>query len=135
MKCLRFLCSLLLVVLFGIGCASPKTPRGSSKALYTIAETLEVNVDDVGKEIQLRLNQDLFFHLMIDPAEPGDWELLDFDKRTLKFLSDTPRTTPGYWGVLFRGNALGTGYVTLRFTPTDTNIAPHDIKFEISIRK
>ena len=124
-----------LVISLGIvGCISEMS-RGSSRTLYTIAGVLEVRHDDLGKDIQLRLDQKLFFNLQNDPETPGQWTLVDYEGRTLLLLSETPRTAPGFWGLLLQARGLGSAYVTLRFTPTDEGKPPQEINFEIAIRR
>ncbi len=127
--------SIALVILLGLmGCASEMS-RGSSRALYTVAGVLEVHRDDIGKEIQLHLDQKLFFNLENDPEAPGQWALVDYEKQALLLLSETPRTAPGFWGLLLQARGLGSGYVTLRFTPADEGKPPQEVNFEVSIRR
>ena len=109
--------------------------RGSEKKMYTIADTMEVNRKDFGKSIQLRLDQKLFLNLENDPDKPGQWELVDDDRRILLLLSDSPRTASGFWGVLLQARYLGSGSLKLRFTPTNENEKPEDFEFEILVRR
>lgn len=125
---------LILAALSLLGCASEMS-RGSSKALYTIADTLEVHRNDIGKEIQLHRDQKLFFNFSKNPDEPGSWKLVDYSKRTLLLLSETPRVSPGDWGLLLQARALGSGEVELLFTPDDEALPSCNIKFETSISR
>ena len=126
---------LLLALLLFAGCAGGEMSRGSARSLYTIADVMEVHREDIGKSIQLKLNQKLFFHLENDPASPGEWTMVDYDQRTLLLLSDSPRVRPGFWGLLLEGRAIGSGEVNLRFTPSGEGKNPQEVKFEFSVRK
>ena len=128
-RCLVGLFCLLLA-----SCAS-EMKRGSDKSIYTIADTMEVFRSDIGKNIQLRLDQKLFFKMENDPDQPGKWELIEHDRRTLLLLSTSPRTAPGVWGILLQARALGSGSVKLRFTPADETKTPQEILFETEIRR
>jgi len=124
----------LVVLLLFAGCAS-EMGRGSTRALYTIADPLEVRRDDLGKDIQLRLDQKLLFNFETGGEHPGHWKLLDYNNRILLLLSDTPRVAPGFQGFLLQARALGGGEVSLRFTPSDEGRQPQDVKFSISVRR
>lgn len=124
----------LLVGAFFMGCAS-EMGRGSATKLYTIADTLEVRREDIGKDIQLKLDQNLFFNLQKDEPSAGQWELVDYERRILLLLSDSPRTASGYWRVLFQGRSFGEGEVVLRFTPDDKNQTTKDVTFEVLVSK
>jgi hypothetical protein len=117
-----------------IGCAG-EMKKGSDQRMYTIATVLEVNRKDIGKDIQLTLNQKLMFNMENDPARLGTWEMVEYDPRILLLLSDTPRTAPGVWGVLLEARALGAGDVKLRFTPSDEKEPPENVLFQISVRR
>ena len=108
--------------------------RGSDKALYTIAATLEVKREDIGKSIQLKRDQQLFFKLDQKGEEPGAWELLSYDHPPLFLLSETPRVEAGYWGLLLQARSSGAAAVKLRFTPADESHPAQEITFDISIR-
>ncbi len=123
-----------LATLYFSGCAS-EMGRGSTKALYTITETLEVRYEDIGKEIQLRLDQKLFFHFSKNPEEPGTWKLIDYSRRPLLLLSETPRVSSGAWGLLFQARAMGSGEIELVFEPDSDAFPSRTIKFEISITR
>lgn len=117
-----------------IGCAS-EIKRGSDKNLYTIVNTLEVRREDIGKDIQLKLDQNLFFKIDQDKTLVGQWELVDYERRILLLLSDSPKTPSGSWGLLFQARSFGTGEVVLRFIPEDKNQPPKKVTFEILVRK
>ena len=131
MKC--FFAGLTALLLFS-GCAA-EMGRGSARTLYTIADPLEVHCNDIGKNIQLRLDQKLLFTLEKDEENPGRWELVDYDKRTMLLLSETPRVAVGFQGFLLQARVMGSGEVTLRFIPAGEDKPPRDVKFEISIRR
>ena len=124
----------LLFTLFVTGCAS-QIGKGSSKTLYSIAGVLEVNRQDLGKDIQLNLDQKLFFNMDTTQEMPGQWSLAEYDNRILLLLSDTPRVESEHWGVLLQGRFLGSGEVVLQFTPTDENLKPQTFHFSVSVRK
>ncbi len=109
--------------------------RGSARALYTIANVLEVRQGDIGKDIQMVLDQKLLFKFENNEKEPGQWELVDYEKRTLLLLSETPRMESGFWGVLLQARALGSGKVVLRFTPGEDGKQAEEVPFSILIRR
>ncbi len=117
-----------------MGCAS-EIKRGSDKNLYTIADTLEVRREDIGKDIQLKLDQNLFFKIDQDKTLVGQWELVDYERRILLLLSDSPKTPSGSWGLLFQARSFGTGEVVLRFIPEGKNQPSEKVTFEILVRK
>ncbi|MBI4028384.1 MAG: hypothetical protein HY360_25590 [Verrucomicrobia bacterium] len=117
-----------------VGCAS-EMKRGSDKLLYTIADTLDVRREDLGKDIQLQLGQNLLFKIAADPDEPGRWELVHHDSRTLLLLSETPRVGENTWGLLLRANAIGAGAVVLRFIPNREGADVRAVKFETFVRR
>ena len=125
---------LAFTLIFLAGCAS-EMKRGSEETLYTIASTLEVNRNDIGKDIQLKLNQYLFFHFEIDPNERGQWKLVNHDPKTLLLLNENPRTAPGHWGSLFQARGIGSGEVQLRFVPVDKTQESKEVVFEFSVRR
>jgi hypothetical protein len=129
-----WLMSSVMVCLIFSGCTSGMS-RGSERSLYTIAGVLEVHREDIGKDIQLVLDQKLLFSLEADPEAPGQWQLEDYDRRTMLLLSDTPRVPSDHWGVLLQARAMGSGYVKLRFVPDDTTQSSRDIRFNVSIRR
>ena len=127
----------LIGVIWGIvfsGCAS-EMGRGSGHSLYTFSDPLEVQSEDEGKDLQLRLDQKLLFKLKNGGESSGQWELVDYDKRTLLLLSDSPRVGTGFQGFLLQARALGHGNVSLHFDPTDENNSSRDLRFEVSIRR
>ena len=129
----QLLSSLPILVALGLmGCASEMS-HGSSKTLYTIADVLEVHREDIGKEIQLHRDQKLFFNFSKNPDEAGSWKLVDYSKRTLLLLSESPNVSAGAWGLLLQARALGSGEVELVFTPEDEALPSRTIKFEMSI--
>ncbi len=129
----KTLAGLLALVLLA-GCASQMS-RGSSKSLYTVSEVLDVHREDIGKSVQLKLDQKIFFKMDPNPDKPGQWSLVDYSNRVLLLLSETPRVESGNWGLLLQARAMGSGEVTLRFTPFDENAQPETATFEISITK
>jgi hypothetical protein len=116
------------------GCAN-QIPKGSSKTLYTIAETLEITQADLSKDVQLRLDQKLLFNLEPNPEELGTWMLVDYDNRHLLLLNDTPRVASGNWGLLLQARALGSAEVQIRFVPLTENSTPKNYTFPISISR
>jgi hypothetical protein len=125
---------IILAVYLLTGCAS-EMKRGSDKELYTIATVLEVHRDDIGKRIQLTLNQNLLFDFEPDTSRAGDWELIDYDRKTLLLLSETPRLPSNHWGVLLQARGIGSGEIRFRFTPHED---PHNMQqhiFEVSTRR
>jgi hypothetical protein len=116
------------------GCVSEMS-KGSAKNLYTIADILQVNRADLGKDIQLKLDQKLFFNFEPDPEHLGDWELVQYDNRHLLMLNDHPYVESGNWGLLLQARALGFSEVELRFTPVDENEKPQNYIFSISISR
>jgi len=126
----------LLVFSFFSGCAgSGGMKRGSGRALYTIADPLEVYREDIGKSIQLRLDQKLLFKMERGGENPGEWKLVNHSNRILLLLSDAPRVMSNYQGFLLQARVIGSGEVTLRFTPSAEDQQPQDVKFEISVRR
>lgn len=105
----------LMACLFS-GCASDMG-RGSSKSLYTVTEVIEVHREDIGKTIQARLDQKIFFNFTPYPDRLGQWAVKEYTNRTLLMLSDTPRVPVANWGALLQARALGSAEVTLTFTP------------------
>jgi hypothetical protein len=134
MKSTSLLFPVVLALALATGCAQQMS-RGSAVSLYSVSDPLEVHRQDIGKSIQLRLDQKLFFNMETDGENPGQWELVDYEKRTLLLLSDTPRTMPGYRGFLLQARALGSGKVILRFTPLGEDAKPSEARFDISIRR
>ena len=130
----KFFFAALAGLLLFAGCAS-EMGRGSTRALYTVADPLEVRRDDLGKDIQLRLDQKLLFNFETGGEHPGHWELLEYNNRILLLLSDTPRVATGFQGFLLQARAMGSGEVSLRFTPSDEGQQPQDVKFSISVRR
>jgi len=116
------------------GCTS-EMPKGSAQSLYTIADTLEVTKGDLGKSIQLKLNQKLLLNFESDPAQLGNWELVQYDNRTLLLLSENPRLPSENWGRLFQARVLGFAEIELRFVPQDENIPVQKHRFSISITR
>ncbi|MDD2707291.1 MAG: hypothetical protein PHV34_04720 [Verrucomicrobiae bacterium] len=131
-------CLLGVAMLGACGCAREMS-RGSAALLYSIADPLEVRRSDIGKNIQLKLDQKVLFCMAKGDedagVERGRWELADFDKRTLLLLSEYPRVEAGCWGLLLQARSLGSGEVVLKFIPDDESKTPKEVKFEISIRK
>jgi hypothetical protein len=121
-------------ILFLAGCAS-EMGRGSSQSVYSIASVLTVFRDDIGKDVQLKLDQNLLFDFDKDPVRSGEWSLDEYDPRTLTLLSETPQLPDGDWGVLLRGKAIGSGWVKFKFTPYDEEKPPEEVKFYITIKK
>lgn len=109
--------------------------RGSDKSLYSIAGVLEARREDVGKSIQLALDQKLLFKLETKGEEPGSWELVSYEHPPLLLLSDTPKMEAGYWGLLLQARAIGSASVKLRFTPADESQPPKDVTFAITIHR
>jgi len=109
--------------------------RGSERALYTIAGVLEVHQGDIGKDIQMTLDQKLLFKFELNPDQPGKWEWVDYERRTLLLLSETPRMEAGFWGVLLQARAFGSGKVVLRFTPGEDGKPAEEVCFSILIRR
>lgn len=136
MKCVAFarVFTGALMCLVWVGCAS-EMKRGSSRSLYTIADTLEVHSSDVGKSIQLKLDQKLLFDFEKDDSQAGVWEMVDYDRRKLLLLSDTPRMASGHYGFLFQGRVMGSGEVVFRFSPLDEAQPARDVAFEFSISR
>jgi len=122
------------VCIYLAGCAA-EMKRGSERTLYSILDVLEVYREDIGKDIQITLNQKLLFKFTDDPERAGSWELVDYDRRTLLLLSETPRVGPESWGLLLQARAMGMGEVNLRFTPDEEGAAPRMIRFNIAIRR
>ena len=119
-------------LLAGSGCAE-QMGRGSARSLYTIAGVLEVFRQDLGKDAQMRLDQQLLFRLEKDPKLDGHWSLVEYSPGVLIVLSESPRVQPGEWGLLLQARALGRGEVKLRYTPSETEQEPRDYALEISI--
>ena len=126
--------ALFAVLVAGSGCAHQMS-RGSEKSLYTISGVLEVFRADLGKDIQLRLNQSLLFRLEKDPALDGHWELVDYDRQLLLLLSDTPRVKPEEWGLLLQARAYGRGELKLRYVPAGEGETPRETTLAISISR
>lgn len=126
--------SAVFLLVFGPGCASEMS-RGSSKSLYSIADTLVVNETDLGKTIQLRLDQKLMLNFQMNPDDPGDWDVDDYTNRNLLLLSDTPRVESGNWGRLFQARALGFGSIDLKFTPLDETKPVRTYQFSVTISR
>jgi hypothetical protein len=123
-----------LICLVWMGCAS-EMKRGSNRSLYTIADTLEVHASDIGKSIQLNRDQKLLFDFEKDDSQPGVWELVDYDRRKLLLLSDTPRMPSGHYGFLLQARVMGSGEVNLRFSPLEETQPSRDVTFEFSISR
>lgn len=121
-------------LLAGTGCAQ-QMGRGSPRSLYTIAGVLEVFRQDLGKDAQMRLDQQLLFRLEKDPALDGHWSLVECSPGVLLVLSETPRVPPGEWGLLLQARALGRGEVKLRYTPAEEEQPPRDYLFEVSVAR
>jgi hypothetical protein len=124
-----------LIAIFLLGGCASEMGRGSSQSVYSIANVLTVFRDDIGKDLQLRLDQSLLFDFDKDPEKSGVWSLAEYDPRTLLLLSETPRLPEGDWGVLLRGKAIGSGWVTFKFTHYDEEKAPEEVKFFVSVRR
>jgi hypothetical protein len=131
---LSFLILSAFLILTIAGCAS-QMGKGSEKSLYTVSETLEVNRSDLGKSIQLKLDQKLFFNFDSNPEEPGYWELVQYNNRNLIILSETPRVAEGHWGVLMQARGLGFTDVELKFIPLDESHPSQNHNFSISITR
>lgn len=115
-----------------VGCAQQMS-RGSQRSLYTIAGTLEVFRQDLGKDAQMRLDQQLLFRLEKNPELDGHWALVEHTPGVLIVLSETPRVQTGEWGLLLQARALGRGEVKLRYLPSEEGQAPRDYTLEISV--
>ncbi len=121
-----------VALLAGAGCAEQMS-RGSARSLYTIAGVLEVFRQDLGKDAQMRIDQQLLFRLEKDPKLDGHWSLVEYSPGVLIVLSESPRVQPGEWGLLLQARALGRGEVKLRYTPSEAEQEPRDYTLEISI--
>ena len=115
------------------GCAGGMG-RGSSRTLYTVLETMEVRDDDIGKDIQLKLDQKVLFKFK-KTSPMGEWRVMDYEKRTLLFLTDTARVESDCAGILFQARGIGPATVDLVFMPDAEGQQPREVHFEISIRR
>ena len=87
---MKYWIPVLLVTFLLVSCAS-EMKRGSDATLYSIADPLEINREDIGKDIQLKLDQKLFFNMDNNSPISGRWELVDYERRTLLLLSNSPK--------------------------------------------
>lgn len=109
--------------------------RGSPHTIFSYADILEVHRIDAGKDIQMKLDQKLFFNFDKESGVSGKWSLDEYNNRTLLLLNEHPTTASGYWGILFQARGLGSSYVKLKFTPDDETKSSLSLTFDVSIHR